>query len=96
MFLGASRQTGVHMVARLDIGMDGIRGMSCVIFNIPILALSDRIRIQMEKVATYAVILVHHAHSSTLLENNLSLQPMHRHRNPAHVRLNSYFLVSRD
>ena len=70
MFLGASRQTGVHMVARLDIGMDGIRGMSCVIFNIPILALSDRIRIQMEKVATYAVILVHHAHSSTLLENN--------------------------
>ena len=45
VFLGVLRQIGVHMVAQLDIGMHGIRAVSCVIFNISILASSDRIRI---------------------------------------------------
>ena len=60
--LGASSQTGVHMVAQLDIGTDGTRDMFHVVFNIPISASWDLIRLLMEKAVTYVVNLVHHAH----------------------------------
>ena len=59
--LGASRQTGVHLVAQLDIGMDNTRDVFHI-FNIPILASWDLIKIQMEKVVTYVVNPVNHAH----------------------------------
>ena len=50
------------MVAQLDIGTDGTRDMFHVVFNIPISASWDLIRLLMEKVVTYVVNLVHHAH----------------------------------
>jgi hypothetical protein len=60
--LGASKQTGVHLVVQLDIGMDYTRDVFHVVFDIPISASWDLIEIPMEKVVTYVVNLVHYAH----------------------------------